>query len=155
MQEVRTGVQSRDAKFAFVVRDDRVASILILEEALVPRNAKIHADFETFQRLAIFIGDLTGNDAFGNELKSGGRGVGSKLERNATGYEAQAFLTEEAGLFCCESDAASRKTFKLKLAFGVGERGTRGGARQLNEGMRNRLAGHGIHDGTLKGARTG
>jgi len=112
------------------------------------------ADGETFEGLAVFVGDLAGDDAFGRELEKGRRGVGAKLKGgNPARPGDEAIVAKVAGLNGFKSDGAGGEAFKLEFAFGVGESDTRRVGGELHEGMRDRLAGNGIHDGTLKGAR--
>ncbi len=55
-------------------------ALIIRVKAFVVRGAEKNGDGEAFEGLAIFVRDLTGNDAFGSELQNGGRGAGSELK---------------------------------------------------------------------------
>src|SRR5215831_21167673 len=93
---------------------------------------------ESFEWLAIFAGDLTGNDTFGHKLEKSGRAVRSKLQKDLRWSPCAQVIAEVAGLFCFEGGGAGGESFKLEFAFGVGERSTgRRSSSKPHKGMRN------------------
>ena len=143
---VRAWMQSGDAECALVVGDGRV--ILVGIETFALRKTAEGAYRETFERLAIFVGDLPGNDAFGSEFENRGHGVGTELEGgNTAGEGTGASIVEIARLARLQRDGAFGEAFQLEFAFGVCESCACRIAGEPHESVRDRLAGDGIYDG--------